>query len=94
MFKISLRILQKVDLTYTSFVKTAAKLFLWKEWLQRQIEIDDSYARKLRKVLKELSIVLRIVHAVSMRMQRSKQKISIMLLDSAIPVCKEVIILL
>ena len=45
---------EQLNLTYTVFLKTKNRDKTWKQWLKDNVGIDDSYARKLRKVAKEL----------------------------------------
>ena len=78
---------EQLNMAYTLFLKSTEKeVFTWKDWLRIQVGIDDSYARKLRKVARELCHYPRFkkIYMPFSEVYKNINTISTMLLDPEI----------
>lgn len=84
--KVFLQFGEKLNLAYRVFLRQKDYDYTWKEWLKTRIGIDDSYARKLRKVAKVLVRYPRFkrLHITFSEIYKHLPMISEMLLDSEI----------
>lgn len=75
---------EQLNLAYTIFLRSRTRGCTWKNWLKINVGIDDSYARKLRKVAKELCHYPRFkrLHVPFQELYKHINNISLMLLDS------------